>query len=159
MLCFSFKAKVSHTRCDMNTSAKLSVISYTLTPWDNISPQPIDSEFDHYLDHFRFQLYLHGLSTGSEAFQQHRQVMGEDHDASPRNPGGGAVLCGRWDADAAATSPAGAAGTLSKVTHRVCCLMLVVWWGWVTCLLAKLDHAISRLTRMALEWCITDLHG
>ena len=59
--------------------------------------------------------------------------MGEDHDARPRDPGGGAVLCGRRDADAASAPPAGAAGTVPEITHRVRCLMLLFFLGWGTC--------------------------
>ena len=58
-------------------------------------------------------------STGSEAFQQHWQVVGEDHGACPWEHQRGAVLCGRRDHGTAAPPSPGAAGALPEISHRV----------------------------------------
>ena len=59
------------------------------------------------------------LSTGSQTFQQHRQVVDEDHDPRPRDAQRGAVLCGRGYADSVVATFVRTTRALSEVSHWV----------------------------------------
>lgn len=59
------------------------------------------------------------LCTGSQTLQQHWQVLGEDHDQSPRDAQCGSVLCGGWDTNAVIASSLRTARAVSEVTYRV----------------------------------------
>ena len=56
-------------------------------------------------------------SSGSQALQQYRQELDEDHAAGAREPERGAVLHGRRHPEPAAAPHAGAAGDLPEVAH------------------------------------------
>lgn len=58
-------------------------------------------------------------SLGSKAILQHWQIMGEDHDASARDAQCSAVMCGRRDHGAAASTSSGTTGDLPEVIDRV----------------------------------------
>ena len=57
--------------------------------------------------------------SGGKTFHEHRQVVGEDHDARPRGDQRGAVLCWRRDPWPVVASSARAIGSLSEVSHWV----------------------------------------